>query len=153
MGRSGTQRYHRADDELGKRQKHDLPPQSQRRQHARQSDDRAQQVAGTAAIAQVATPPYTSMRLACASNIIAAMSTRLAIRLPHGWRLRPMPRSTLPLVIQITDGVEPAQEPVVGEVPVYVPEEVPVYVPLDPAYAAVLVLVILDWSKVMRAPP
>ena len=43
MGRSGTQRYHRADDELGKRQKHDLPPQSQRRQHARQSDDRAQQ--------------------------------------------------------------------------------------------------------------
>lgn len=44
-------------------------------------------------------------------------------------------------------------EPVVVEVPVYVPEEVPVYVPLDPAYAAVLVLVILDWSKVMRAPP
>lgn len=38
------------------------------------------------------------------------------------------------------------------EVPVYVPEEVPVYVPLDSAYAAVLVLVILDWSKVMRAP-
>ena len=33
------------------------------------------------------------------------------------------------------------------------PAEVPVYVPLDPAYAAVLVLVILDWSKVMRAPP
>ena len=110
-------------------------------------------VAGTAAIAQVATPPYTSMRLACASNIIAAMSTRLAIRLPHGWRLRPMPRSTLLLVIQITECVESAQEPVVVEVPVYVPEEVPVYVPLDPAYAAVLVLVILDWSKVMRAPP
>ena len=43
MGRGGTQRYHRTDDELGKRQKHDLPPQSQRRQHARQSDDRAQQ--------------------------------------------------------------------------------------------------------------
>ena len=93
------------------------------------------------------------MRLACASNIIAAMSTRLAIRLPPGWRLRPMPRSTLPLVIQITECVESAQEPVVVEVPVYVPEEVPVYVPLDPAYAAVLVLVILDWSKVMRAPP
>ena len=90
--------------------------------------------------------------MACASNIIAAMSTRLAIRLPHGWRLRPMPRSTLPLVIQITECVESAQEPVVVEVPVYVPEEVPVYVPLDPAYAAVLVLVILDWSKVMRAP-
>lgn len=49
-------------------------------------------------------------------------------------------------------GVGPGA-PVVVEVPVYVPEEVPVYVPLDPAYAAVLVLVILDWSKVMRAPP
>ena len=55
-----------------------------------------------------------------------------------------MPRSTLPLVIQITECVESAQEPVVVEVPVYVPEEVPVYVPLDPAYAAVLVLVILE---------
>ena len=64
-----------------------------------------------------------------------------------------MPRSTLLLVIQITECVESAQEPVVVEVPVYVPEEVPVYVPLDPADAAAVALAILDWSKVRRAPP
>ena len=63
-----------------------------------------------------------------------------------------MPRSTLPLVIQITECVESAQEPVVVEVPVYVPEEVPVYVPLDPAYAAVLVLVILTGRRSCEHP-
>ena len=49
--------------------------------------------------------------------------------------------------------VESAQEPVVVEVPVYVPEEVPVYVPSIRRTQRYWYWCILDWSKVVRGTP